>query len=95
MAEVGWARLSATEFGFTSATWIEADEASWSGVELASRPWDGIFPPIEWSEENVHGLDRTVVARADDVLRRWSTTPLPEWYSLGESYGIEGFTGTA
>ena len=53
------------------------------------------FPPIEWTEENVHGMDRIVVTRADDVLRQWSTTPLPEWYSPEESYGIEGFAGTA
>ncbi len=58
-------------------------------------PVGRIFPPIEWTEENVHGMDRTVVTRADDVLRQWSTTPLPEWYSPEESYGIEGFAGTA
>ena len=83
------------EFGFTSATWMEADEAIWSGVELASRPWDGIFPPIEWTEENARNLDKTVVTRADEVLKRWSTAPFPEWYSPEETHGIEGFAGTA
>ena len=91
MAGVGWTRFSATEFGFAAATWMEADEAIWAAVALASRPWEWVFPPIDWTEENVRNLDTTVVTRAEEVLKRWSTAPFPEWYSPEESHGIEGF----
>jgi hypothetical protein len=95
MAAVGWTRFSATEFGFAAATWMEADEAIWAAVALASRPWEWVFPPIDWTEENVRNLDETVVSRSEEVLRRWSTAPFPEWYLPEESHGIEGFAGTA
>jgi D-aminopeptidase len=95
MTTIGWTRLSATEFAFAAATWMDVDEAIWAGVELASRPWEGVFPLIDWTEEIVRNLDEAVVSRADEVLERWSTAPFPEWYSPDESYGIEGFAGSA